>query len=167
MPQRHLHSRHFNGWDKDCKKRRETFKCWDLVQLILEVWRYYKNQMLRSRNALGVYRFTDISVVVCYLSTFIYPHKKVCIKRSLGHRTVTNNVYKVSLDTLNTWKPLKYQSWQLSSNGSRLFYMRRNRVRRKILRYPRAKLRKWYRLVSTRASRRADLVTASRWPDKI
>ena len=32
----------FNELDKDnCKTRLETFNCWDLVWLILEVWRYW------------------------------------------------------------------------------------------------------------------------------
>ena len=42
--QLHHHSRltpDFNGLGKDnCKTRRETYKCLDLVPLILEVWRY-------------------------------------------------------------------------------------------------------------------------------
>ena len=29
-----------------CKTRRETFQCWDLVRLILEVWRYVTSQLL-------------------------------------------------------------------------------------------------------------------------
>ena len=31
----------FDGFGKDnCKTRRDTFKCWDLLCLILEIWRY-------------------------------------------------------------------------------------------------------------------------------
>ena len=51
----------FNELGKDnCKTRRETFKFWDLVRLILEVWRYHEAKedlppALKSNHCLAIH----------------------------------------------------------------------------------------------------------------
>ena len=47
-------TRGFSGLGKDnCKTRRVTFQFWDLVHLILQVWRYLTNPC-RSFSCVGV-----------------------------------------------------------------------------------------------------------------
>ena len=50
----------FNGLSKDkCKTRQETFKVWDLVRPILEIWRYLTKVEEKQWMRNGIYKSTE------------------------------------------------------------------------------------------------------------
>ena len=76
----------FNRLGKDnCKTRRETFKFWDLVRLILEVWRYSVMLVLNYRNEynssdLIMISFFQPNLQLFFIVWFAYTRKYSAVK---------------------------------------------------------------------------------------
>ena len=60
----------FNGLGRDnCKMRRETSKCWDLVCIILEVWLY----AYCTKDWLLLFQPNEVSVMVIHSNLYASP----------------------------------------------------------------------------------------------